>query len=126
MLLDGEMLEQLRLVGDEGEQRLRPLGCCGDVVAAHAHGAARGYDDPRDAAQGGRLAGAIRADEPEYLARRDGKRQPTHGFEVSVSLGEAFDVDHETGMVKRVLSVGGMARACTTNPKLQRHISRVR
>ena len=94
MLFDGEMLEQLWLVGNEGEERLCLLGRSRHVVAAHAHGAARRHDDPGDAAERGRLSRAVGADEAEHFAGSDVKGHASHCLEVAVTLGEALDVDH--------------------------------
>src|SRR5260370_369901 len=45
------------------------------VVPPDHDPAARGTDDPRDAAERGGLAGAVGADQPEHLARGDVERQ---------------------------------------------------
>ena len=70
MLLDREIVEQVRLVGDERERALGGDRVRLDVVPGDRDGAARRRDDAGEAAKRRRLAGAVRADEPEDLARR--------------------------------------------------------
>ena len=80
---------------------MKKASCClaaiaslDDVVAADAHGAARGRNDAGEAAQRGGLARAVRADEAQHFAGLDGKRKFVHGGELAVKFGEAFDLNH--------------------------------
>ena len=69
VLPDGEVIEQARFVGEKGELFLGGNRVADDVVAADAHGAARGRNDAGEAAQRGGLARAVRADEADALRR---------------------------------------------------------
>ena len=54
VLLDGQVLEEARLVGEKRQRALGGDGVLHDVVPVQAHRAARRRDDPRQAAQGRR------------------------------------------------------------------------
>ena len=94
VLHDGEVVEQLRLVGHEREPPLRLDGVRDDVVPADRDCAAGRALDADDAAKRGRLAGAVRADEADDLSRPRREREVVHGGEGAVALGEVRDVDH--------------------------------
>src|SRR5688572_12854107 len=93
MLLDGEIVEEVRLVGDEREQRLCLHAIARDIMPADADGSARRDDDAREARQCRRLPGAVRADEPEDLPGRDTEREMVDRGEIPVELRELIDVD---------------------------------
>jgi hypothetical protein len=94
VLPHGEIFEEARLVGEEGELALGRDGFRGQVRAVDAHRPLRGRDDAGAAAQGGRFAGAIRPHQPHHLAGLDGKGEVSHRREIAVELGEAVDFDH--------------------------------
>src|SRR5262245_9645755 len=68
-----------------------------DVVAVDLNRARARRLNADDAAERRRLAGAIRPDETDDLARLDNERQIVDGFEVTVDLGQARDADHLNG-----------------------------
>src|SRR5262249_20691140 len=53
-------------------------------------------EDPRQHAQGGRLAGAVRSQESHHLAARDVQRDSIDGRAPAESLGEVPGLDHPT------------------------------
>jgi hypothetical protein len=63
VLLDGEVVEEVRLVGDEGELRLAATGSAARSTPATRTRPADGHEDAGAAAQRGGLAGAVDADE---------------------------------------------------------------
>ncbi len=69
VLTHGEVFEQVRLVGNEGERALRLHRVVGHVVAGDRHRALRRSDDADQTAERRRLARAVGAHEPEHLAR---------------------------------------------------------
>jgi hypothetical protein len=93
VLAHGQVLEQVRLVGEPGEDALGLDGVGAQVVAVDHDRPGGRREDTDDAAQRGGLAGAVRADQAENLAGRDREVEVLHGNEVSVVLGEALDLD---------------------------------
>src|SRR5947209_1205374 len=68
MLLDGEVVEQARLVGEESQLAFGFDFVRSDFMAANMNGTTSGGDDPGQAAKGGRLACAVLADQAEDLS----------------------------------------------------------
>ena len=100
MLLDREVIEEMRLVGNEGERLFRRDGVRLDVVARDASTVPSvGAMMPDEAAQRRRLAGAVRTDEPEDLPGADVERDSVDGGKVAVLAGEILDGDHAAGSV---------------------------
>src|SRR4029079_7227401 len=75
VLFDSEILEELRLIGDEREAALRLDGLAGELVTSDGDASARWRDDARERAEGRCLPRPVRSDEAEYLAWRDGERE---------------------------------------------------
>ncbi len=94
MLPDREVIEQARFVGEKGELFLGGQRVADDVVAADAHGTARGRNDAGQTTQCGGLARAIRADQAHHFAGLDRKRKLVHGDELAVKFGETFNLNH--------------------------------
>ena len=70
VLLDRQVLEQVRLVGHEREAPLRLERVLDDVVAVDRDAAGRRPQDAGQRPQRRRLAGAVRADQADDLAAR--------------------------------------------------------
>ena len=94
VLLDREVLEQLRLIGHERDELLRTDRVADDVVPADLDDACAGGVDADHAAQRGRLAGAIRPDEADNLSCSHGEREVADGDDLVVPLRQAADRDH--------------------------------
>ena len=94
MLLDGQVLEEVRLVGHEGERGLGRHRVGGQIVTGHPDPSPARHGDPGQALEGGGLAGAVGADQPEDLPGPDLERQVLDRGELAVHLVEAFDLDH--------------------------------
>src|SRR5439155_22564068 len=75
VLLDGEIVEQLRLVWNESEPPLGEHRLRREIVIGNADATASRRDDSRDRPQGCRFTCSVRSDEPEYLARRHRERE---------------------------------------------------
>ena len=92
-LADGEVRPQLGLLEDDAdplaEVRRRPLG----IGAEHAHLAGVAVAVALEDLDGRRLAGAVRAEQPEDLAFLDREVDPAHRLEVPVGLAQAADLD---------------------------------
>ena len=95
---DGEVIEEVRLIGDEGELSARLDGVVDDVVAADAYATRVHRNDAGETTQRRRLAGAVRPHQAEDLAFADAQRKLVHGGEAFVGLDELFDLDHGAGL----------------------------
>jgi hypothetical protein len=74
----------------------------GVAAAVDGDGAGGGSVESDDHPHGGRLAGAVGAEEAGHLARGDGEADVVDGHLVAVVLGQVAGVDHRS-----VLSVNG-------------------
>ena len=92
--VDGQVLEQLRLVGHERELPLRLDRVRHDVVPADRDRALGRPLDADHASKRGGLARAVRSDQADDLTWLHVEREVVHGGELSVALGEMGDVDH--------------------------------
>jgi len=81
----------LREVSDPflGRQRV-----AGNVVAANRGGATGWRDKAGQHLHRRRFAGAVRAEEAEYLAGFDGKTQVIYGSKVAIAFGQIVGLDH--------------------------------
>ncbi len=95
VLAHGEVVEQPRLIGKEGEVPLGVDRIFQQIASADVHAAAARRDDAGDRPQGRRLAGAVRADEPEHFSGTHAKRQVANGSEVAEQFGEPGNLYHE-------------------------------
>ena len=93
MLFDGEVVEEPRLVGHEGEMPLRVDRIAAKVEAADADDAVGRRMNAGQRAQRGGLAGAVRTDQSENLAAFDGEGEILHRDEGVVIFREAGDLD---------------------------------
>ena len=75
VLFDREVLEEMRLVRDEGQRRLGANRILSQVVARNPDRSGAGNDDSGHAPDGGGLARAIGPDQPKDLARRHLRRR---------------------------------------------------
>src|ERR1041385_1815608 len=66
-------------------------------LAKQAHGALVGVQDVHDHPDRGRLAGAVRAQQPVDHTRRDGEREVVHGRVAGEPLGDAVEHDDRVG-----------------------------
>src|SRR5262249_10334389 len=67
-----------------------------EVEPVHQGLARGGREDPGEDAQGGRLAGAVRSQEPHHLPAHDPKRDVPDDRATAEALGEAPGFDHPT------------------------------
>src|SRR5689334_24364791 len=96
MLLDGEIFEELRFVGNE-RQAPFCLDWLGEERKAGNRDRTTGRSDyPRDSTQRGRFPGTVRPDEPEHLARRDAEREVFDSDEIAVKLRVGVDGDQRS------------------------------
>ena len=93
VVLDGEVLEQVGLVGDEGKMAARVDGLGGHVVAAKRDVAGGRRHDAGQAPQGRRLAGTVGAHEAEDVARLDAQRDAIDGPRAVVVLHQLANLD---------------------------------
>ena len=104
-LADGEVRPELGRLEDDAdplpEVAAGPLG----IVSEHPHLAAVALAVALEDLDRRRLAGAVRAEEPEDLARLDREVDPAHRLEVPVRLPQAADLDCR----HRPISLDGMA-----------------
>ena len=63
------------------------------VLAEVADRAAVGQGDADEHLDGGRLAGAVGAEQSDDLALGEAERDPVHGSEGAIVLGEVVDVE---------------------------------
>lgn len=84
----GEIPVQHHRFGDVRDVALAADRIARDVDAAHTGFAARGGHEVEKEADGGRLAGAIRAQQAEHFARMDVERERVERGDVAIALGE--------------------------------------
>ena len=94
VLLDREVVEQVRLVRDEGEERLCGHRLAPQVVPTDPDSASAGYDDASDAPDGRGLPGTVRPDQSQYLPRLHPEGKPADRRKLAVELLEPLDLDH--------------------------------
>src|SRR5215217_9630944 len=71
----------------------------GDVEAGDRRGSAGGPDERAEHAHRRRLAGAVRAEDPEHLAGPDTERDPAHRLRaIRIALGEPVNDDRVTAV----------------------------
>ncbi len=93
MFLDSEGVEELRLIGDEGELRFHCHRLVGQRETADRDATGGGAKDANEAAKGGGLPGPVRTHQPEYLAGGHGEGEVAHRVNGAVALRELFDED---------------------------------
>ena len=92
----GQPLVDRRVVGDVGRQLLGPQAVRGHVVPLDDDAPRVRPQQPDDHLDGRRLAGAVRPQEAEDLARLDGERQIVDGFDLAavVAFRNVRQFDH--------------------------------
>ena len=105
VLLHGEMLEQIGLVGNEREPPLRVDRCAGQIVTGDGDAAFGGSHDAGEAAKGRRLAGAIRSHQPHDLARSNVEREILDSRDAAIDPPVAGDHVAEAVPLRRRLQV---------------------
>ncbi len=91
-LLPGEARPQADVTGDVGEVAV-DVGGAGDVDSLDLGSAGRRLDQPEEQSEGGRLAGAVRAEVAEHLTLGDVERQIVERHDRSEPLRERFHPD---------------------------------
>src|SRR5215470_13691080 len=104
MLLDGQIVEEMRLVGNEGERALRLDRIALNVMAGDQDGAARRRNDAGETAKRRGLPRSIGPDEPEHFAHADVEGERANGGERAVELPEISDLDHGRPLVANARS----------------------
>src|SRR6266850_292589 len=87
MLLDRQIIEKPRLVGEEREQSFRWDRIQANVVAANAYDASSRRNDAGEATHGGGFPRAVWADQPDDFAGLHGKGKLVYRDEFAVQLG---------------------------------------
>ena len=100
MLLDRKVIEEARLISEEGELALGRYRLSTKVVPANADGSTRGGNDSRQATERCGFAGTVWAHKPEHLANLNRKGKLVYRNELAIKLGQAFYPDH-TKVVRR-------------------------
>jgi hypothetical protein len=93
MLLDREIFEQLRLIGNERQLLLRLHWLSGKGMTGDRNAPSRWRDDSGDGPERCGFAGAIRPDEAEDLTGGNAEREILDGDEIPVQLCEGIDDD---------------------------------
>jgi len=93
MLLDREIFEKLRLIGNEGELLLRLHRLSGKRMTGDRNAPSCWRYDSGDGPERCGLAGAIRPDEAEDLTGRNAEREILDGDEIPVQLCKGIDDD---------------------------------
>ena len=86
VLQAAEVAVQHHLLGDVGQAPLRLQGLGRDVEAGHVHAAGRRLDESQKQVDGGRLAGAVRAQQTVDLGWSDAEVEAGDGLHVAVAL----------------------------------------
>ena len=84
----GQVLVHRGVLAGEPDVLAHPGGVADDVEARHARGAVVGQQQGRQDADGRRLAGAVRAEQPEDAARLDVKVDAAKRVDVAVALSQ--------------------------------------
>ncbi len=93
MLPHGQLVEELRVVGDVGEVGLGGDGVVDDVVPGDEELAQRRRQYAGEGPERGGLAGAVGADQGKDLAGRDGESEAADRHEVAIALVIVFNDD---------------------------------
>ena len=96
-LADAQPVGQLGLLELRAEELAQRGGVRRGVVPEDADGPAVALPEPLDALDGGGLAGAVGAEDPEDLALLDGERHVLDGHVLSVALVQVVDLDDAHG-----------------------------
>ena len=91
VLVNRQVLEQVRLIRHECQPALGFERIGDEVVAIDADMARGGAQDARQRPEGRRLAGAVGADEAHDFSRRDLERQIVNGGEIDEDAPEVLD-----------------------------------
>jgi hypothetical protein len=85
VLVDGEVAVEGEALREVAELAVQGPAVLPGIVAEHAHGPARGAQQPGDHPQRRRLAGAVRADQAHDLAPRDGEVDGVHRLDLAMA-----------------------------------------
>ena len=88
VLQAAEVAVQHHLLGDVGQAPLGLQGLGGDIEAGHVHAAGRRLEEPQKQVDGGRLAGAVRAQQTVDLGWSDAEVEARDGLHVAIALGQ--------------------------------------
>src|ERR1700732_277577 len=94
VLVDREIAVEREALGQVADPAAEVDASRDGVEAAGAHGAAVRRQQPEDDPQGGRLAGAVRADQAEHLAARHPEGDVVDRHEVAVAPDQPLDCYH--------------------------------
>ena len=93
VLRGGHLHVQRRVLEDQADVAAHVVAPADDVEAADARDPGRGLGQRAEHVDRGALAGAVRAEEAEDLARRDGERDAADRVDLAVGLDEVVDLD---------------------------------
>ena len=99
VLAHGEVLEQRELLGHVADPQAQCFGLFGYAQAQHLDLAVAGRQQAAQHADGGRFAGAVRAEETVYVGPRHGQVHAVHGHQVAEAPGQAAGADGCRGRV---------------------------
>ena len=111
VFVDRELGIDRRLLGQVADHRLRRFGHVEQVVVADRDAPRRGREHAGEHLHGGRLAGAVGAEEAEHLALAQRERDLAHRAVLVVPARQAFGLEErsemERGVGHGVLDSGG-------------------
>ena len=96
MLLHGQIIKQPWLIGEERQFAFGRNGVARQVMATNPDRPARRRDDAGKAAQGRCFAGPIGPNQAKHLSELNGERKLVYSHKLTVELGQAFNLDHDT------------------------------
>ena len=93
VLAPGEVLVDRRVLAGEADRGAHGVGLAGDVESEHRRVARVGGEQRREDAHGGRLAGAVGAEQAEDRPGRDLEIDAVEGGDVAEALHDPVDDD---------------------------------
>src|SRR6185503_12099397 len=108
VLIDGQQLVEREALRHVADAPLHSLWILRHVHAADGGGPRRRLEQPAQHADRRRLAGAVAAQEAEYLAAADVEGHVVHGDELAEAPRQPADVDRR--LSRRSLGEGGLSR----------------
>ena len=116
MLADREVREQLAALGHDADPPTPSAVCAFWVGAEHANLAGVATAIAHQDLDGRRLAGAVRAEQAEDLARRQLEVDPAHGLDAVVGLSNAGDLDRIHRREAKPFGAVGVGRRAESRP----------
>src|SRR5690606_33988371 len=90
VLARAELVVETDLIGQIADAGLHAERAASRIEPEHAHAPRRRLGEPEQHQDRRRLAGAVRAEQPEHLAAPDGQIKRIYGHELAVALTQAL------------------------------------